>query len=169
MTMWRIRTTFLYLLSLVLLAIPGMAEEEMPWFDLENCAVCSKLDAEKGLMENLQWEAHVIADGMLSITMVPAGYEEALMRAAERMEASLKELENGEPKPICGFCRSYGALVMAGAQVEEIDTRAGHVSLITSTDPAVVAAIHEHARRAIPEAKRVLESVAAGRDGGGQM
>jgi hypothetical protein len=168
--MWRIRYAFLSLLSLVLLSIPGMAEEEMSWFDLENCAICSKLDAEQGLMENLDWEAYVISDGMLSITVVPEAYEKALLRAAEHMEASLKEMESGEPKPICGFCRSYGALVMAGARVEEIDTRAGHVSLITSTDPAVVAAIHEHARQAIREAKRVLESVAAGEnaEAGGQ-
>jgi hypothetical protein len=168
MAMWRIRNTFLSLLPLVLLVTPSMAEEEMAWFDLEKCAICSKLDAEKGLMESLDWEAYVISDGMLSITVVPKAYEEALLRAAEHMEASLKELESGEPKPICGFCRSYGALVLAGAQVEEIDTRAGHVSLITSTDPAVVAAIHEHARQAIREAKRVLESVAAGQNSGGR-
>jgi hypothetical protein len=160
MAMRRTRPVFLVLLPLVLMVIPGMADEGISWFDLEKCAICSKLDAERGLLENLQWEAYVISDGMLAITTVPEAYEEALMRAAERMEASLKKLESGEPKPICGFCRSYGDLVTAGARVEEIDTSAGHISLITSTDPAVVAAIHEHARRAIPEARRVLESVA---------
>ena len=165
--MWRIRNTFLSLLPLVWLVTLSMAEEEMAWFDLEKCAICSKLDAEKGLMESLNWEAHVISDGMLSITVVPAGYEDALLRAAEHMETSLRELESGEPKAICGFCRSYGKLVMAGARVEEIDTLAGHVSLITATDPEVVTAIHEHARQAIQEAKRVLESVAARQNGGG--
>jgi hypothetical protein len=162
-----IRHTFLAFLPLFLLVVPGLAEEEMSWFDLENCAICSKLDDEEGLIESLHWEAYVISDGMLSVTMIPEAHEEAFLRAAEQMEGTLKELESGEPKPICGFCRSYGALVMAGARVEELDTRSGHISLITSTDPAVVTAIHKHARRAIQEAKRVLESVAARRKAGG--
>jgi hypothetical protein len=156
-----ILSTFLAFISCALLTAPGMTETERPWFDLKGCAVCSKLDAEKGLMRNLHWEAHLISNGMLSVTVVPKAYEEALVRAAEGMEAALRELEVGEPKAVCGFCRSYGRLVMAGASVEEIDTRTGPISLITSTDPEVVAAIHDHARRAVREAKRVLESVAS--------
>lgn len=136
----------------VLVAPQFVAEDEQPWFDIHNCAICKNLSKEKGLMEHVQWEAHVIANGMLTVATVPPEYEEAFKRSHDGMLATVQKLQTGEPMHLCGFCMSYGKLAMAGARMEDIPTKAGHIGLVTSDDPDVVAMIHEHAERTIAEA-----------------
>ena len=150
-------TLILCLLGLTVLALPAMAAQDpTPWFDLEGCAMCKHMAAEKGLMENMQWENHLTADGMMSITVVGAGYEEAFQRSMKNMKATGEKMMAGEKLSLCGFCQSYGGLHMTGANFEHIETRSGMIELITSHDPAVVAKIQKHGQRTIDEYNKMF-------------
>ena len=124
--------------TMAALALPlGAAPDAAPWFDLEKCSMCKNMTAEKGLMEHMEWENHLIADGMMSITVVTAGYEEAFARSMENMKATGEKLMAGEKMYLCGFCQSYGGLHMAGANFEHIETKSGTIELITSRERPV--------------------------------
>ena len=135
-----------------LAAAPGTT----PWFDLENCSMCKGMMAEEGLMENMEWENHLTKEGMISITVVAAGYEEAFERSMKHMEATGEKLKTGEEMYLCGFCQSYGGLHMAGANFENIKTKAGSIGLVTSHDPEVVAKIHAHGQKTIDEYNKMV-------------
>ncbi len=144
-------------LAAVVLAIPftcGAGEE--CWFDLEECSMCKHLVAEEGLLDNMAWENYVIADGMLSVTHVAPGYEEAYGRCMHNMEQTGKQLMTGQQMYLCGFCQSYGALHMAGAHFETVETGVGQIDLVTSSDPAVAEMIRVHAQRTIDEYNAML-------------
>ena len=144
--------SLLLALALCVLIAPQLAAEgEQPWFDIHHCSICKNFTKEKGLLQHVKWETHVIAEGMLTVATVPAEYEEAFQRAHDGIGQTLQRLQNGEPGKLCGFCMSYGKLAMSGARMEEIQTSAGHIGLVTSEDPAIVAMIHEHAKRTIAE------------------
>ncbi len=149
--MKKIAVISIAVLALALLVTAAVAEEEQSWFDLENCAMCSKLGAEEGLMDHIDWETHKIANGMLTVSMVPAEYAEAFARASAKMQEVAAELHSGKPLKLCGFCMSYGAIAQAGANVEEIETGVGHIGLVTSDKPEVVKMIHAHAKRTMDE------------------
>ncbi len=139
-------------LALPLAAAPGNA----PWFDLENCSMCKHMTAEESLMEHMEWENHLTTDGMLSVTIVAAGYEEAFARSMQNMEATSEKLMTGEKMYLCGFCQSYGGLHMAGANFEHIETKTGTIELVTSHDPAVVEKIHAHGQKTIDEYNKMM-------------
>ena len=139
-------------LTLVLLTVPvAFAAQEQAWFDFDNCSMCQKMTAEKGLMENMQWENYLTADGMMTVTVVNPGYEEAFARAMKNMETVGGQLMAGEKLYLCGFCTSYGALQMAGATIENFETAGGHINLVTSREPAAIEKIHVHGQRTIDE------------------
>lgn len=131
------------------------------WFDLDNCAMCQKMTAEKGLMENIEWENYLTAEGMMAITVVAPAYEQAFQNSMTNMEAVGAEMMAGQELYLCGFCQSFGALMMAGANVEYFDTAGGHINLISSQDPVVVEMIHAHGQRTIDEFALMLEAEAA--------
>ncbi len=132
---------------------------EGEWFDLENCSMCKHMSAEEGLMDHMHWETHLIANGMLSVTTVDPEYQPAFQKAMAKMEETAKKLMSGEQMYLCGFCNSYGALQMAGAKFEDVQTDAGIIGLVTSADPQVVEMIHKHGQRTIDEfAKMTAES-----------
>ena len=144
-------------LAAVVLAIPFTCDAgDECWFDLENCSMCKHLVAEKGLLENMEWENYVIADGMLSVTHVAPGYEEAYGRCMHNMEQTGQQLMTGQQMYLCGFCQSYGGLHMAGAQFETVETGVGQIDLVTSSDPEVVEMIRIHAQRTIDEYNAML-------------
>ncbi len=153
-------------LAAVAVALPMPADEE-PWFDLTNCAMCKNLAAEEGLMDSMKWEVHKIDNGMLSVAVIPAEHQAAFARAGEKMEAVVGKMQQGEQLPLCGFCKSYGNLAMHGAKSEEIHTKAGHISLTTSSDAKVVAMIHAHADRTNAEYEKWLAEQGAGGAGAG--
>ena len=134
----------------VALALP-VAVQASPWFDLDNCSMCKNMTAEEGLMEHMEWENHLIESGMLSVTLVDPSYAAAFERAMTNMHATGEKLMTGEQMYLCGYCQGYGTLMMAGATWEKVDTEAGHISLVTSTDPVVVAQIREFGQRTIDE------------------
>ena len=145
------------LFALATLAIPlAAAPGNIPWFDLENCSMCKHMTAEEGLMEHMEWENYLTRDGMMSVTIVAPGYEEALARSMKNMKATGKKLMAGEKMYLCGFCQSNGGLHMSGANFEHIMTNAGTIELVTSHDPAVVEKIHTHGKRTIDEYNKML-------------
>lgn len=144
--------TALGILTVAFLALPtAFAAQGEMWFDLENCSMCQSMTQEKGLMENMEWENHLTADGMMTVTVVKKGYEEAFERSMKNMEATGAKLMAGEKLYLCGFCTSYGSLHMAGASFENFQTAGGHINLVTSRDPALVDKIHTHGQRTIDE------------------
>ena len=138
------------MLALPLAAVAGVPGEG-PWFDLENCDMCKNMSSEEGLMEAMTWENHLTADGMMSVTVVAPGHEESYQRAMANMQKASEKMMAGEDMNLCGFCQSYGALHMAGANFELFETAAGEVSLVSSRDPAVIEQIHAHGQRTIDE------------------
>lgn len=145
-------------LTFCVLAVAGLAAPASagPWFDLENCEMCKQMTAEEGLMEHMQWENHLTKDGMVSITTVDPGYEEAFQRSMKHMQAVGEKMMAGEKVQLCGFCQSYGGLHMAGADFEQFPTQNGAFELISSHDPAIVAKIHKHGQTTIDEYKKMF-------------
>lgn len=130
------------------------------WFDMENCAICKNMAKEKGLMEHVKWEAYLLDNGMMSIAVVPENMRESMDRAHVAMKATAKKLESGESMNLCGFCQSYGELVMAGAKKQEMKTIGGDVMFITSDNPEIVKKIHAHTEKTIVAAKDMKKAMA---------
>jgi len=148
----------------VALMIPfAAAAGEGAWFDLENCAMCKNMSAEEGLMEHMEWENHLVENGMLSITRVDPAYEDAFKRSMDNMQATGQKLMTGEQMHLCGFCQSYGGLHMSGANFEMIKADAGYIDLVTSGDPKIVAMIHKHGQRTIDEYNAMFGSSCDGK------
>ena len=148
-------------------AVAAQAGDDGPWFDMANCAMCKNLLTEKGLLENMTWENHLIANGALSFTSVTPEYKDAYQQMGKAMEAAGAKLMAGEQLPLCNFCQSYGALMMAGAKAEMVETAGGDIGLITSTDPELVKKIHAHTQRTIDEYNKMFGGEAQGHQGHG--
>jgi hypothetical protein len=139
-------------LTILMLTLPMSAlADDAPWFDLENCGMCKNMVAEKGLMEAMEWENYLTADGYMTVTVVAPGHEKAFDRAMAAMEKAGAKLMAGEDMYLCGFCQSFGALAMAGATIENFETAGGHINLVSSRDPELIEKIHAHAQRTIDE------------------
>jgi len=159
----------LFVLTVLALAvgIGSAGDEEKPWFDLTNCSMCKNL-AEEGLIEHLEWENHLIKNGLITVSRVDEEYEEAMKRAEQKMTAVAAKLQSGEQVPLCGFCMSYGKLMMAGVQMEEIESEFGHITLMTASDPELVKMIHAHGQHTIDAYEEWQEAAeAAGHSGAG--
>jgi len=153
-------------LTILMLTLPvGVAAAELAWFDLENCDMCKNMSSEEGLMEAMTWENHLTADGMMSVTVVAPGHEESYQRSMANMQKAGEKMMAGEKMNLCGFCQSYGALHMAGANFEHFETAAGDVSLVSSRDPAVIKQIHAHGQKTIDEYAKMFGDEAKGDHG----
>lgn len=134
------------------------ADGDTAWFDLEGCSMCKNFAAEPGLMEHIEWENHMISDGVMTVSVVDEEYQDAMKRAEKNMAAVSQKLAAGEPLPLCGFCTSYGELVMAGVKIEQVETKLGAVVLMTSSDPEVVKMIQAHAKHTDEEYEKIKKS-----------
>ncbi len=155
-------------LALVALAAPALAGDahqhpmktKSGWFDMENCGFCQNLVKDPQLLEHMQWENHIIPNGSLSITVVEPAYAAAYAEAMGAMMALGEKMHSGAVDPtkvkMCGHCAAYGQLMMAGAHMEEVDGEAADVTLITSSDPQVVAKIHEFTNRTNKEMDELM-------------
>ena len=149
--------TMLALVAMVAAVIAG-DEAEQPWFDLDNCGMCKPMASEEGLMEHMDWEHHLISNGWMTVTTVAPEYMEAFERAHTGMGAVAEKMGRGAEVHLCGFCQSYMGLAMAGANIEDVKTSAGYIGLVTSSDPAVVARIQDHAKRTMDEYQKMMEA-----------
>lgn len=128
------------------------APAEKAWFDMVNCGFCKHLTAEEGLLQHSTWENFIIPTGMISVSTVEPGYEEKMKNAMHNMEETGMKMMAGETVPMCGMCQSFGMIMATGkAEWKDIDTKAGHLQIMTSTDPEVITMIQEHAQRTIDE------------------
>ena len=146
-------------------AVPVLASPttEKPWFDMQNCVMCKSMTAEKGLLEHSSFDTYATATGMVGVCTVDPAYKEAYTRAGAKMMATMKDLEAGKTVgPLCGFCTSYSELMKAGAKSEMFMTPTGDVTVLSSTDPAVIAKIQAHAKRTTEEMAKMKETMKAG-------
>lgn len=132
----------------------ALAADAEPWFDLENCGMCRNLTTDPELFQTMLWETKLFANGLIEVTTVPAAYEERFGKLMKDMEASGARLMAGEQMPLCGMCRSYGKMMMAGASIEHMQVGEAHISVISSRDPAAVEMIQQHGRTTIEEMKK---------------
>lgn len=136
---------------LVLTAGVASASPTDAWLDLENCAMCRNLTIDQELFTAMTWETLLFENGLVEINTVPAGYEERFEKLMTRLMEAGKKMEAGEEMPLCGMCQSYGALMMAGAAMEQLQAGKNHISIISSRDPEVVEMIRAHGQRTIDE------------------
>jgi hypothetical protein len=156
--MKKLATAFVFCGLLVAPLASVSAGDDGAWFDMENCGMCKNMSAEKGLMENMQWENVAIENGLLSICTVDKKYDEAYKRSQKKMQETSALLMKGEKMDLCGFCKSYGSLMMAGAMMENVETKAGHIMLMTSDNPEVVKQMHAHVERTNEEMAKMMNS-----------
>jgi len=114
------------------------------------------LGAEAGLMDHMTYEVYVTAAGMMTVTTVSDDYAAKYMNAKKQMEAMGAKLMAGEKMPLCGYCESHMAIMGTGkATMEPFDTAGGDVMLMSSTDAAIIAQIHEHAKHTQKEMEKM--------------
>jgi hypothetical protein len=155
------KRSILIRVALVVVLAAGVlvaGDQGQAWFDLEGCSMCKNFAAEPGLMEHIEWENHMISDGVMTVSIVDEEYRDAMKRAEKNMAAVGEKLAAGEQLPLCGFCTSYGKLVMAGVKIEQVDTDFGAVVLMTSSDPKVVEMIQAHARHTDEEYEKIKKA-----------
>jgi hypothetical protein len=132
---------------LALAAFGAVAGDQAPWFDMENCEMCSPLLEDPELLANVTWEHHNIANGIITVTTVMDDYRASWDKVVAKMNAVGKKLEAGQPVKLCGMCMAMGELYKKGARWEQVETRYGNVALITSDKPELVAEIQAWAKR----------------------
>lgn len=147
-------------LALVALAATFVvAADEKPWLDMQNCDFCKPWIAT-GLMNDLTHEQVAMKTGVLTIMTCPEKRMAEFKKTSALMNEIGAKAMKGEPVKMCGSCEAMGSFFMRGATMEEVWTKNGSVSLLTSTDPAVVADMHkwvqknneEYAKMAAPKA-----------------
>ena len=137
------------ILLMILLAVGVQAGEKAPWVDMVNCPICNNVTAEKGLSQNMNWEHHLTATGMISVFTIKPDFQPKFDRAKAGMLEKIGEVLNGEELKICGYCTSVTTLLKEGAKSENIVTHSGDVFVISSTDEAMIAKIHTHGQTTI--------------------
>ncbi len=121
------------------------------WFDFQNCQFCQNLVVDPELLPHMTWESHNIEGGMIQIATVDAAHAASYAKCSQAIEKLGTEMMNGTVNPMtvkmCGSCTAFGQLMMAGVKMENVDGEAADVTVITSSDPALVAKVHEYCDR----------------------
>lgn len=138
------------------------AQEETPYFDMENCGICKSMSNVQDLFEKVTCETELIDNGMITVSVIPEDMKDTMAAAHKDMEAAIGKLMSGEKMELCGFCTSMGKLHQSGAKIQKYNTDSTDVMIITSDDAAVVDIIHEHAKKAIAAKKEMLKKMKAG-------
>jgi hypothetical protein len=129
---------------------------DTPWLDPQNCQMCSAIVEHAGLMEHMTMESIAIGNGMVSLTTVEPEYLDAYRDAAKKMAATGEKLMAGEQMQLCGCCMDIGALMAAGAKMENVPTQHGAMMVLTSSDEALAAKIKAHAERTTMEMEKMM-------------
>jgi len=134
---------------LVLIAAVALAGVTAPWVDMKSCPICMNVSSEEGLMENMTWEHHLTATGVMIVSTVKSEFQPQFARAKAEMKKLLGKVVEGEEIQVCGYCTSLSSLLKEGAKAENIVTKASDIMLISSTDEATIGNIHAHAQKTI--------------------
>ena len=144
------------LLAMVVAVAAFVVAEDKPWLDLENCAMCTGMMAQEGLMDNMTWDHYLTKNGMMTVTTIADGYKEKYEASHKTMMETEEKMKAGEEMYLCGFCTRHGELAQAGVNKEHFSTKAGEVSLMTSTDEKQVGEIHAFAQKTIDELAKFM-------------
>ncbi len=151
-------------IACLVLLIVGLAntrtQAQDKWFDMENCDICKCMAEHQEVMKEMKWDVYPIANGMVMVSVIPEQHRAVMKQAHEQMMKAVARLEKGEPMELCGFCKSYGALMEAGVTIEELDTVGGQITVVTTDDPDLVAKIHAHAKRSRAEHEKMNKEMA---------
>lgn len=123
------------------------ATDSEPWFDMQGCACCKHMGENMDMMQDIKWENHTTKNGGMMTVVVPQQHKERWDSVCKAMHATGEKMQHGEDLPMCNFCQSWGELMQAGANFEEIKTDFGSVTLVTSDKPEVVEMIHQHFKK----------------------
>jgi hypothetical protein len=142
-------------LALVLaMAFVAFAAAEKPWYDMKNCEFC-KPWATPEMTKNCVFDQVAIGNGVLSLVQFPESFRPKYMAASAEMEAISKKAASGEKVNMCGSCEMMGSFFMRGMKFEEIPTKTGIAMLMTSSDSALVADMHQWVKRNLDEEKKM--------------
>lgn len=140
------------LLIAVVLCSGVMVAQEKPWFDTQNCAFCKLFAAEPGLLDHMTNEYHNISDGMLSITHIDKGYDDAFKRAQSGIGKIVQEMQTGKmPAYVCPHCSMIGQFTMMGVKQEQVNSSYGIITLYQSSDSVMVAKVQDFGKRSAEE------------------
>ena len=153
------------LLAMVVAVAAFVVAEDKPWFDLENCSMCKGMIAQEGLMENMTWDHYLTKNGMMSVTTIADGYREKYDASHKTIMETVVKMKAGEEMYLCGFCTRHGELAQAGVNKEHFSTKAGDVSLMTSSDKKIVEEIHAFAQKTIDELAKMAAVNGGGEEG----
>jgi hypothetical protein len=154
----------LALVSVLAFGTTALADKT-PWFDMEKCEMCKPMMETEGFMENVAWESHPIANGMISIVNVKKGYEDNYKGCSARMDESHKKLMAGEKLSLCGMCQAYTGAMDETVKTETIKTMTGEITLMTSANAETATKLKDIAIRNIKE--MAAYTAAEGGQGGG--
>jgi hypothetical protein len=150
------RQIALALLFLAILACGSVIGQEKPWFDPNICVMCKQLADQPGLNQHMHREYHGISNGMLALTHVDTGYEEAFGKAQTAMREVVSEaMANGGQMPMCGFCSKFRDFAMAGIFPEVIHTSDGVAVLYMTKDSTKVKELQQFAIKAQEETAKL--------------
>jgi len=153
-------------LAIVVAVAVFVVAEDIPWFDMKNCAMCSTLASKPGLLEAMTWEHFPIANGVMQVGHCPDEHKAAFGQAMGEMDKVSEKMKAGEKVNLDGYCTTFGGLIAAGAKFENVKAAHSSVTLITSSDPKVIKQIHDFAQRTNEElAKMAAASAEAPAEG----
>jgi len=151
------KTLTIALACAVLILAASVSADDKLWFDMEGCAFCKEIGAEKGLAEHMHHEYHHLTNGLLSITMVDEEYHDAYMRSQNAMQKVAEGMAGGEMPSMCGHCSSYGEFMMAGVSPQYVKSEVGDILVWTSDDPEMVKKLHAFGDRTVKEMAAMMD------------
>lgn len=138
----------------------GGEQHEKAWSDAAHCQICKPWSEHQELMISSKWETHPTANGMLIATQVPKAQMETFAAVEKEIDANVAKIDWQNEKPeLCGFCQSISDLMAIGSKLEKVETSFGNIMLVSSDSPDTVAKIHEVAKRAQAEEKKMMAAM----------
>lgn len=129
-------------LALIVVAIQA---QQVPtkWLDPQNCYFCKPMAETPGLMEHVKWETHKIANGVVSLTTYSPEWKDKTEVALAEMHKLWVNYDPAKHYQMCGMCQAWTKLPQDKIKMETVEFNGGELSISTSTDPMVVAKLHE--------------------------
>lgn|GEM_PF-1713724 len=144
-----IRMKIVSIVALVLIAAVATIGASSPWVDMEGCPICTNVSSVDGLVENMTWEHHLTATGVMTVFTVKPDYRPQFLKAKAAMKELIGKVVAGDELEVCGYCSSVASLLKDGAKAENIIIDDSDITLISSTDEAKIAKIHTHGQKTI--------------------
>ncbi len=119
------------------------------WFDMQHCAFYKAVAAEKGLVDHMNWYSQPYESGLIEVFVVDKGYEAAYDRVQLAVFSDPSMSIAGIETPECPHCASLMTMAKTyGTSMQSFIGIGGvRLTVLTSSDPQVVAMSHEHAKR----------------------